>query len=314
MTKQHGPTFFGLMYVPPSTQRGDGVNLSRRDRAHSIYIKCAENLAASLQARGYRFVLATNEPDYVRRMLEPSSHANSLELTTLNCTTHVPENIHFHSAHFKLDLFRHISHSEHERAVVVDLDMRAINTLPEAFKHHLENTDALCAYDITSQMAPYCGDARLTSDLTALTGLTAPLKWYGGEFLCGTKDHFASLYSLCHSLSDSYFAEPSRWAHQGDETLVNAALRILVARGTSITDIGAQGFLARYWSARTTHKQIPLAHALSCPLIHLPSDKEFLATNSAVTPLSSGRFRRAYRTYLLSRPLRKLWEYRTFKH
>jgi hypothetical protein len=60
----------------------------------------------------------------------------------------------------------------------------------------------------------------------------------------------------------------------GDEVLLSAAIP---SADLSVMDAGQLGFIARWWTARTNFKQVALDIVLKQSILHLPSDKRFLA-------------------------------------
>ena len=78
-----------------------------------------------------------------------------------------------------------------------------------------------------------------------------------------------------------------------------------------MTDGGQLGFVARWWTARTHFRQMPFEFAVTRSILHLPSDKTFLA-GCADRPFSPEnfivRFKRAARLKLFRRRLFSLAE------
>lgn len=262
----------------------------------NIYIKNAIALSQTLAIKGYRFILITNDRDYI------STHfPNSLETVEIEFTTKLSKQSSFYSAHFKLDAFKYLSNLCFDYVCFLDIDIVCINEMPLNFKN------AACLgiplyYDISSQVIPVYGEQRIASDISLIRGKISLAKWAGGELLAGKPEFFATLVEEIEMLFPKYINCIDKVHHVGDEMFTNAALQNLLERNLAIQDSGSLGVIRRYWSSNTLHKQEAFAHFENSFLIHLPADKRFIASY-----LDNGNsfslFLKSYKKYLVRRKI-----------
>jgi hypothetical protein len=145
----------------------------------------------------------------------------------------------------------------------------------------LDLPDALSVYDITDQVAPAYGADRILSDLEVVSGLKiAEPHWYGGEFIAGPSEAFASLQKAIEECLPRYVPLIPELHHVGDEMVVSAAIHVARRGGLKVENVGVSGHIVRWWSAATLHRQRGLREIISASLLHLPADKSFLARDS----------------------------------
>lgn len=266
--------FYTLLYVDLDNQ-----SLSRNgiggdfDRQMKTFVGCALSLSKSLAVfTGCKLTVLTNNKSYLSRF---STELNYQELTfSLKVKLGVP----YFSAHFKLDVFRHLASLEgaEDYHVLLDSDMLCVNPIPENFKRCIDRNVPVY-YDITALHIPAYTSARMIGDKEkVMEGETSNGMWAGGEFIGGTSGYFRQLVSEIDHYQDRYFEVVSSLFHQGDEVLLSVAIEQLLMKGVHVCELGRFGAVARYWTFPTRHVQNKWKSYKSCSFLHLPSDKRFL--------------------------------------
>ena len=128
-------------------------------------------------------------------------------------------------------------------------------------------------------------------------------RWFGGEFLFGHAESFRRLAASVFRIWPNYIQNVDDIHNVGDELLVAAAIS---STNLEIVDGGQLGFVVRWWTARTTFKQMAFEAAVTRSILHLPSDKKFLAESADIEFSPENfitQFRRAARTKLFRRRL-----------
>ena len=218
----------------------------------------------------------------------------------------IPSGIPFYSAHHKIDLYRHLgSLPEGQYLGIVDLDVIALGEPPPALAQVIERGTPL-AYDITQQVEPAYGRDTVARDLEMLAGFPTDGCWLGGELLAGRPSFFRALHEEIGRFYEVYVREWPRLHHQGSETLTSAAVARLRRRGLEIADAGSLGIITRFWSIPPRHPQPRFGHLPRPFLLHLPADKQFLATLRPEEQVDAERFLVAYRRYLRRRAVPNL--------
>jgi hypothetical protein len=183
----------------------------------------------------------------------------------------VPKNIPFYSAHFKLDIVKAFGQGKFGRQIgLVDLDAVLLKRLP--LSHDL------AVYDISDQaFATYERD-RILSDMQRISGRQlSQARWYGGEFIMGSATVFYEIARYIELCWPNYVREISSLHDVGDEMIMSIALNMARADGVQMIDYGKPGVVARWWTARTQHKQAAFDSHKHVTFLHLPADKLFLA-------------------------------------
>ena len=262
------PPFFtlcSLLYVDDVSCHPVNLKAGRRNPV-DIYVACACLLARSAEAAGERFVLITNRADTVEKTAERLT-LRPPELIQLDFQLDIPSHVPFYQAHFKLALMGALGQGVcGPAAVLLDLDMVVLKPFT-----HILNENCLTAYDITDQVS-----GEYVQSLTSLLGAPAS-RWYGGEFLAGPAASFTRLNDHVTEFTPAYVRGIHNFAHIGDETVVSAALNRMEERGVRLDDAGRSCMVARWWSSRTKHRQPAFAEVEDACVLHLPSDKPFLA-------------------------------------
>jgi hypothetical protein len=281
---------FGLMYVDSVSSTLNLRTTSSEDLVRT-YCENASTLHDSLKFNGRigDFTLLTNDSETVLKYL---GHHHDLRVLELEFTRDVPPGSRFYGAHYKLDVLRYFGGLEAELVGLCDLDMYCLRPIPQQALTLLSQGQPL-AYDITNQVSIAYGSTRIGSDLTVVSGRPGLSRWFGGEFLCGSPEFFSDLSDVVDGLYPRYVDVINELHHVGDEMVTSAALGSMIADGLEVGDAGALGLVARHWNARTKHRQPPLRVAATTSLLHLPADKQFLAT-LAGTALEPKAFLRRY--------------------
>lgn len=137
----------------------------------------------------------------------------------------------------------------------------------------------------------------MISDLERVAGrkLRNP-RWFGGEFLSGTTAAFRRLNPYIQACWPHYLEHIGRLCHTGDEIVLSAALNLANEDGLQLLDFGGpRRGIIRWWTARTPFPQCSFDVAREHAVLHLPSDKEFLAAYAR--PFSPAQFLRDYERY-----------------
>lgn len=268
------PVFHGLLYIDERENRS--VNLKGKHDPIDIYVRCAALCASSVRYQGKAFRLVTNNRAVVQRRFAALSMPEC-EIVEPEFTLGVPRNISFYGAHFKIELYKMFGQRTFGNWVgIIDID--SVMTAPIDFSGLSPNI--VMGYDITDQVAPAYGVERIRSDVELLTGVPSPsLRWLGGEFLFGHADSFRVLSNAMADLWPRYLDAIDNLHHVGDEMLLCAAAHVLPE--LRILDGGKLDAVARWWSARTPHRQPPFDAIQKRSILHLPSDKPFLAAFAA---------------------------------
>ncbi|MCK1434939.1 hypothetical protein [Bradyrhizobium sp. 15] len=284
--------YYALFYVDSEAQ--SHVNLSKVHDPIDAYLQCAATLALSLHAAKATLTVLTNSPDRLQQRLSSFGLAGVFKVVGLPFRRTVPTGIPFYSAHFKLDLFRYFAENLSPLVCLLDIDtvmLKPINLPAEA-------CNSLIAYDITEQHGASYQAGTLSRDIGFLsTKPTKTSKWYGGEFLLGRPGHYALLADKIDRLWPRYCEHLTRLHHVGDEMIVSAALFELHSDGLAIMDAGRLKLVHRWWSARTECVQSSFSEAAEASIIHLPSDKVFLASQ-AKHSFDRTKFLQTYRRYV----------------
>lgn len=281
--------FYGLLYLDAATS--GGVNLARRADAIDTYLRCAATCHGSFAAQGVAFSLITNDADLVRARLDALG-CGAIGVVEIPFQAVVPPGTSFYAAHFKLDVLRAFARGDLGTHVgLVDIDC--------VLQRPLSLSDALSVYEISEQIYPAYGIARVRADLERIAGIAVerPL-WFGGEFIAGPSERFRTLTQAVDACLPRYLGALDALHHVGDEMVVTAAIHRAMADGLAVDDLGCGSpgrgaQIVRWWSSRTYHRQVSLTDAATCAILHLPSDKGFLAAQVGKAP-DPGRFLRDY--------------------
>lgn len=293
----HGLRLYTLLYIDDTETSNSNIGngkLSNKD----VYIRCASRLSASCLRHGFQVEVLTNEPDYVNaRLAELGQPEIALGL---NFSRDVPKGIPFYAAHFKLDAIRQLGTGQFGDYVgLIDNDVIMLNAPAidlDAWEEH-----RLFLYDITETVLEEYGDELVGSDLERVAGTKLDLlRWYGGEFVAGSRSAFRILSERVEAIWPAYREIASDLHHIGDEIIVSAAIATLKDENRiAITNVGDEDhrWISRWFSARTGFSQLPFSHHLRSSMLHLPSDKRFIAA-FAMHPFEVSPFISRYKVHL----------------
>lgn len=296
---------FGLLHTATGESNTANVKISDESLIPELYVRNAITLWRSLERSGITFTMVCSDPDRIESLCRRFG-APDLRVQEIEFSLEIPSGIPFYSSHHKLDLFRHLgSLPEGQYMGVVDLDMIALGDPPPALVRVIER-DTPLAYDVTDQLAPAWGSDALTRDLETLSGSPSKGRWHGGGLIAGQPSFFRALCEEIDRFYGIYVRDWARFHHQGDQILTSAAVELLGRRGVEVADAGSLGLVATFWSIVPRHPQ-PRFDRFSLPfLLHLPADKQFLATLSPEAQVDAARFLSAYRRHLRRRAVPNL--------
>jgi len=261
----------------------------------NLYFTCAKQLHRSLQQAGKELVVLTNNKGFLKK-LNRDNYA--IEILELNFNLQVPSGIHFYSQLFKVELFKHLATFTDDYIGLIDCDMICINPLPPNFENIIEYKFPMY-YDITDQVTPAYGADTIVKDKQKLNKMKSVGLWSGGEFLAGPPAFFEVLYQEILKIKDEYSRDFKTYHHQGDEMLISVAIENLrLHNNVKIIDAGALSIIARYWSPKTLHVQKPIKAYAQHFLLHMPSDKRFIA-GLKTEELKKESFFKTYKQHLL---------------
>lgn len=286
---------YGLLHLAPTEETAHNIKISGFSHQIEIYLKNAVTLSDSLKLRGIRFVLLTNNRDYLSAALEKLQR--QLEIIQIPFNTNVPSGFKFFSAHFKIDALKYISLSENGYAILCDIDVICVSEMPLSLKNIIHKRTPVF-YDISDQVISAYGHDVIIDDIEKIAGITAEGRWAGGEFIGGPPEFFEQLHQTIENIWPNYVLNAKSLHHIGDEAVISAALEIMTDAGQKISDAGVLGIIGRFWSCDIRHYQRPLAHYKNNFMLHLPADKRFLANiDSKNIPF----FLKKYSSYLVAR-------------
>jgi len=266
-------TYYGLLFV---SKYNNHTNM-KKNGTESIDIYCANAAlcSASAAAAGVRFRLITNAATDLRsrfaRMKLPTP-----EIIEEEFSLEVPEGADFFAAHFKIDVLKLFGTGKFGEYVgLIDLDTIFLRSV---FVNPIFD-GKICVYDISNQTWDEKMGRILKENIRFVAGANFDKpRWYGGEFIVGHKILFEILSRKINEFADRYFANIENMGHVGDEMLVSAALNSIESDDPGILfDVGSQHEVTRWWSSRTLRRQKRFGEIENSALLHLPSDKEFLA-------------------------------------
>ena len=281
-------TLFSLLHIADGNQGSPNVkeslvNTIDDQYAWDVYVKCAILLAKSCAYFGLDFAVITNKPDQIKDRAKTFNY--DLKVMELQTSREVPDDVAFYSAHFKLDALDMFSRGEcGEFPALIDLDCVILKDISTISTDTFSN--GLGVYDITAQQVPHSGYESMMNSSRVIGGQDGiEPKWYGGEFILGAPQIFKKLCAEVERIWPQYKNHYKDLHHMGDEMIVTTALSNLAASDViKISDLAygstsANGLdILRWWSARTDYQQAPLSAALNdVSILHLPSDKDFLA-------------------------------------
>jgi hypothetical protein len=278
--------FYSLLYIDEASNQNP--NLIAATDPIDVYILCACLCSKTFRGAGSSFRLITNNEAYVKSRLR-ALRLDDVAVVAYAFALPVPKNIPFYSAHFKLDIFKAFgSGTFGGQTGFVDLDTVLLRRLP--------SSDALAVYDISDQVFAAYNRDRVVSDMEKISGRRlSDARWYGGEFVMGSAAAFCAISQYVESCWPRYVRCFPTLHHVGDEIIMSSALNMARADGVRIIDYKETCLVARWWTARTRHKQEAFDAVRGAALLHFPADKVFLAKQARYNfqpELFLSRFRR----------------------
>ncbi len=295
--------FYGLLHLCEEEGSVENLLVTNFFDKLAVYVNCAMTLSLSLQSKGVEFTLLTNRKNIVESLCKNKKGALCIE--EISFETEVPRGVKFYSAHFKLDVFRHLSSLNYDYVGLCDLDMVCLNEIPSCLYRNAEQKIPMC-YDITDQVIPAYGPVVITRSLELINGLQTEGRWTGGEFISGPPEFFEKLTKKIDHVYHNYINNLESMHHIGDEAVTSAALEIIRKEGTYVADAGTLGIVGRFWNARTLHHQKPFEYFQNCFLLHLPADKRFLSDISREGEMAKHTFFQLYDNYRVGKSPTKL--------
>lgn len=269
-------------------------NLKRSSDAADIYVRCAALLAKSALAAGHDITVLTNDAALVDAWFARLGVPVRAKVEQREFISRLPLSVPHRAAHHKLDLLRDLAGGPADRySMIVDLDAVFLRRLRS---DELPGTDEIGCYDISSMMLSE-SEGRSVDDIRVLAAEDiADPRWFGGEFILARGAMFRELVNILDEVEPRYWDQREGLYHVGDEAPVSSALNLYLGRGGRVLDVGARNLVLRWWTARRTFPQVRLRTAMDRAVLHLPADKEFLASQADL-PFSPNEFLGAYRRY-----------------
>lgn len=287
-------TLYGLLYLDKADKSNINVQLKTFKERMNLYFQNAVTLSNSLQKKGIKFVLLTNDLALIQENCIYSQAEINVE--QISFVTQVPIGIRFYSAHFKLDVYRYLATKMAPYVGFCDLDMICINNIPHCLSENIAHQEPMI-YDISDQVVPAYGQDTITRDIESILGSKSQGKWYGGEFIAGSPNFFAIMIREIDQLYNNYITNINKLHHVGDEAITTAALESLQKKGLQFIDAGKSKIVGRFWSIKVLHYQEKFDWYQDCFLLHLPADKKFLASISRKKISDIDTFNREFRAY-----------------
>lgn len=291
MQPSEGTKLYGLLHVAP--YRAHANLRSAAADPIDVYLQCASLCAASVAAAGGSFALITNDAERLEKRRQALGLGGP-EFVEQQFHWPVPPGIAFYSAHFKLEVIEAFAAGAFGDLVgLIDIDTVLVRplrlgALPDG---------ALAVYDITETERAAFGRELVCDDLAAVAGCRLEdARWYGGEFIVGAPAAFAAIAQEVRACWPNYVAAIGSLNHVGDEMVVSPAIDRARQKGLSTINVDRPGGVTRWWTARTESPIRPFREIEDRSLLHLPSDKEFLASYCRAD-FDGARFVADYRRY-----------------
>jgi hypothetical protein len=271
-------TFGTLLWIDEKNHRA--VN-NKNSSVHS-YFRQADLLAKTLRLEfGNELVIFTNDEQKIRSWFADNGREPSTVIQ-ISSSISVPHGIPFYEAHHKLDALvaaLDLVKTDDDRFFLLDCDIVALRRFDDGQLYMIQHAD-LIVYDISDQVFSTYGAKRVTADIEIVAGETfADPRWFGGEFIGGSRKGLRQLIEKANSVLPHYLANIPSLHHVGDEMFFTASLNILLNENAKNKIVNQTPYLlvSRHWSRHTDRS---LRHHLRHSLIHAPGSKpalEFLS-------------------------------------
>jgi hypothetical protein len=271
-------TFGTLLWIDEKNHRP--IN-NKNSSVHS-YFRQADLLAKTLRLQfGTQLTIFTNDEQKIRSWFADNGRESS-NLVQISSSISVPQGISFYEPHHKLDALLaalDLIKSDDDRFFLLDCDIVALHRFDDEQQYMIEHAD-LIVYDISDQVFSAYGAERVRADLEIVAGETfADPRWFGGEFIGGSRKGLTQLVAKVSGVLPRYFANVDLLHHVGDEMFFSASLNILLNENAKdkIVNQAPYRLISRHWSRYTDRS---LRYHLRHSLIHAPGSKpalEFLS-------------------------------------
>ena len=246
------------------------------------YFRQADLLAKTLRLEfGNELVIFTNDEQKIRSWFADNGREPS-PVIQISPSISVPRGISFYEAHHKLDALvaaLDLLKMDDDRFFLLYCDIVALRRFDDEQLHMIRHAD-LIVYDISDQVFSTYGAKRVKADIERVAGETfADPRWFGGEFIGGSRKGLGQLIEKTSGVLPHYFANIPSLHHVGDEMFFTASLNILLNENAKNKIVNQTPYLlvSRHWSRHTDRS---LRHHLRHSLIHAPGSKpalEFLS-------------------------------------
>ncbi len=267
---------FTLIHINKKEQslHNNGFFIKNIEEQINLYFSCAKQLHHSLKSVGIKLVIITNDKEFLEKLNE---NQYEVDIIQIDFKMSVPSGIKFYSAHYKIEVYKYLATLKEDYVGLIDNDIICVNEIPECFKNIISHKIPLY-YDITDQVTPAFGAARIINDKEKICKTKSIGLWAGGEFICGPPNFFAILCAEITKIEADYFRVSDSLHHQSDEVLTSVAIENLKLNdGLKIFDAGVLSIIVRFWSPKPLHIQKPIKAFYNHFLLHLPSDKSFIS-------------------------------------
>ncbi len=271
-------TFGTLLWIDEKSHRPvNNKNLS----VHS-YFRQVDLLAKTLRLKfGNELVVFTNDEQKIHSWFADNGREPPT-IIQISSSISVPQGISFYEAHHKLDALvaaLDLVKTDDDRFFLLDCDIVALRRFDDEQLYMIQHAD-LIVYDISDQVFPAYGAKRIKADIEIVAGETfADPRWFGGEFIGGSRKGLSQLIEKAKGVLPHYFANIPSLHHVGDEMFFTASLNILLNENAKNKIVNQTPYLlvSRHWSKHTDRS---LRHHLRHSLVHAPGSKpalEFLS-------------------------------------
>jgi hypothetical protein len=267
-------TFGTLLWIDEKNHRP--VN-NKNSSVHS-YFRQADLLAKTLRLEfGNELVIFTNDEQKIRSWFTDNG-SEAPTVIQISSSISVPQGIAFYEAHHKLDALVvavDLIKSDADRFFLLDCDIVALRRFDGEQLYMIEHAD-LIVYDISDQVFSTYGAKRVKADIETVAGGTfAEPRWFGGEFIGGSRKGLIQLIEKASDVLPRYFSNISSLHHIGDEMYFTAGINILLNENAKYKVVNQAPYLliSRHWSRHTDRS---LRHHLRHCFVHAPGSKPVL--------------------------------------
>lgn len=279
--------FHALLYVSGLSSRSESPNnrlLSSAEHRIAVYLKLASRLAGGIYRNfGSRLTLLTNQARHLQSVISGVCRSrpgfcSTVDVMEIPFPKTLPAGARFHSATNKIFVFDHFARRAGYQ-FLIDLDVICQRAFSDVVLR-LVRADVPLVYDISDQVLPAFGYARIADDIRKFCDDVEEFSWYGGEFIGGSGEFYSQLFAVLQPMIGPYTRCWETLHHQGDEILVSSALNLLRQRHGPqyYRDVGALNAVRRHWGIPIAHDERDFRQAGEVSFCHLPAMKGLLAT------------------------------------